>query len=333
MGAQDHSQGEQAASDHRHGADEHASHEHGAHAHGGHGHAHAPASFGTAFAAGVALNTGFVAAQVFYGLAAHSMALLADAVHNLGDVFGLLIAWGSVVLAQRVPTATRTYGWGRGTILASLINAVVLLISSGAIALEAIRRFAEPAPVGGGTVMVVAAIGILINGATALMFMRGRKDDLNIRGAFMHMAADAGVSAGVVLAGLLIAATGWLWLDPATSLMIVVVIVAGTWGLLRDSANLALDAVPGGVDLAAVETALRALPGVIDVHDLHVWGLSTTDIALTVHLVCDEPEDGATLTRQACEAMSTGFGIRHATIQIETRALAEACALRPAHVI
>jgi cobalt-zinc-cadmium efflux system protein len=313
---------------HDHGHD----HDHHGHAHGPGGHGHAPASFGTAFAIGTALNGGFVAAQVFYGLAAHSVALLADAVHNFGDVLGLLIAWGAAILAKRLPTQARTYGWGRSTILASLTNAVVLLLGCGAIAVEAIRRFGDKAPVGGATVIWVAAVGIAINGATALLFMRGRKDDLNIKGAFLHMAADAGVSAGVVLAGLLIVLTGWRWLDPVTSLLIVAVITFSTWSLLRDSVNLALDAVPGGIDLIEVSAALRGLPGVVDVHDLHVWGLSTTETALTAHLVCDGAGD-TDLIRMACVEMREHFRIGHATFQIETAELAEACALRPAHVI
>jgi cobalt-zinc-cadmium efflux system protein len=312
-----------SAHDHHHGHD---------HAHGASGHSHAPASFGRAFAIGTAINAGFVAAQVLFGILAHSMALLADAVHNLGDVLGLLIAWGAAVLAQRHPTPARTYGWGRGTILASLTNAVVLLFSCGAIALEALRRFGDPTPVGGATVIWVAVLGIVINGATAMMFARGRKDDLNIKGAYMHMAADAGVSAGVVLAGLLILLTGWHWVDPVSSLMIVAVIIIGTWSLLRDSVNLAMDAVPEGIDLAEVESALRALPGVADVHDLHVWGLSTTQTAVTAHLVHDGGGDPA-LVRTACLKMRAQFGIGHATFQVETAAHAEICELRPADVV
>ncbi len=301
------------------------------HAHA-HGHHHAPSSVGAAFAIGTALNAAFVAAQVFYGILAHSMALLADATHNFGDVLGLLAAWGAAALAARGPSSARTYGWGRTTILASLANAVVLLISCGAIALEAIRRFASPAPVGGVTVMGVAALGIVINGATALMFMRGRHDDLNVRGAFLHMAADAGVSVGVVVTGLLITLTGWNWLDPVSSLAIVAVIVAGTWGLLRASANLAMDAVPEGIDLAAVEATLRALPGVADVHDLHVWGLSTTTTALTAHLV-QASGDPTALLREAEHAVRARFRIGHATFQVETPELAQTCALAPANVI
>ena len=311
--------------------DHHHGHAH-SHSHEAGGHHHAPASFGRAFAIGTAINAAFVAAQIVFGIAAHSTALLADAVHNLGDVLGLLIAWGAAALAERHPTQARTYGWGRGTILASLTNAMVLLFSCGAIALEAVRRFGDPAPVGGFTVMWVAALGIVINGATALMFARGRSDDLNIRGAYMHMLADAGVSAGVVVAGALIILTGWHWLDPLSSLVIVAVITAGTWGLLRGSVNLAMDAVPDGIDLARVDATLRALPGVADVHDLHVWGLSTTQTALTAHLVLDTVTI-TDLVRVASLRVREDFGIGHATFQVETAEHAAVCELRPATVI
>ena len=327
----DHAGHDHTGHDHaqHHGGDSHAGHSHGSG-----GHHHAPASFGRAFAIGTALNAAFVAAQIFYGLAAHSVALLADAVHNLGDVLGLLIAWGAATLARRAPTLARTYGWGRGTILASLTNAVILLLGCGAIAVEAIQRFGDPAPVGGATVMWVAALGILINGGTALLFMRGSKGDLNVRGAFLHMASDAVVSAGVVVSGLVISLTGWLWLDPATSLAIVAVITIGTWGLLRDSANLALDAVPDGIDVARVEAALGRLPGVTEVHDLHVWGLSTTETALTAHLVVDGDETAPPGTlRAACELVRKEFGIGHATFQVETPETAVACELRSASVV
>lgn len=302
------------------------------HAHGPGGHHHAPGSFGSAFALGTALNAGFVALEIFFGIAVHSAALLADAVHNLGDVFGLLIAWGSVLLARRRPTALRTYGWGRGTIMAALINAVVLLLGCGAITIEALRRFAAPQPVGGITIMWVAATGIVINGMTALMFMSGRKGDLNVRAAFMHMASDAVVSVGVVVAGLLITLTHLRWIDPATSLVLVAVIVIGTWTLLRDSVNLAMDAVPNGLDRAKVDAMLRGLPGVADVHDLHIWGLSTTEIALTAHLVQD-PIHADTLVQLATAKVRERFGIGHATFQIETPATADRCDLRPAHVV
>ena len=310
-----------------HGHDDH--HGHG-HSHGVGGHGHAPATFGRAFAIGIALNAAYVAAQVFYGIAAHSVALLADAVHNLGDVLGLVIAWGAMQLARRRPTLTRTYGWGRGTILASMTNAVVLLLGCGAIAIEAVRRFGHPLPVAGSIVMWVAAAGIAINGATALMFMRGRKGDLNIRGAFLHMASDAAVSAGVVVAGLLIHVTGWLWLDPAASLLIVAVIIIGTWSLLRDSVNLAMDVVPGAIKLPEVERALLALPGVIEVHDLHVWALSTTETALTAHLIQSKTDDAGGLIQRACNEVRERFGIGHSTFQVEVEETADACALRSA---
>lgn len=324
---------------HDHSQDQHGSHGAG---HGGHeagdsgshaGHAHAPASFGRAFAIGITLNAAYVGAQLFYGLAAHSVALLADAVHNLGDVLGLVLAWVAMRLAKRLPTRTRTYGWGRGTILASLSNAMILLIGCGAIAYEALLRFNEPRAVAGGVVIWVAAAGIVINGITALMFMRGRKDDLNVRGAFLHMTADAAVSAGVLVAGILIRVTGWLWLDPATSLLIVAVIVFGTWSLLRESIGLAMDMVPEGIDLSNVETTLRALPGVVEVHDLHVWALSTTETALTAHLIQESPGDGVGLIAKASVAVRMQFGIGHSTFQVETADSADACVLRPADVV
>jgi len=322
--------------DEHHVHDDHHDH-HDHHGHGGHGHSHghgrhdhAPSTFGRAFAIGISLNAIYVAAQLFYGVVAHSVALLADAMHNLGDVLGLAIAWTAMRLAQRGPTHTRTYGWGRGTILASLSNAVVLLLGCGAITFEAIRRFEHPHPVAGDLVMWVAAVGIVLNGATALMFMRGRKDDLNIKGAFLHMASDAAVSAGVVITGLLIHLTGWQWLDPVTSLLIVVVIVMGTWGLLRDSVNLAMDVVPGGIVLLEVEKTLLALPGVIEVHDLHVWPLSTTQTALTAHLIQAGAGEANALIQQASEQVRERFGIGHSTFQVENEESAGACALRSA---
>lgn len=237
------------------------------------GHAHATKDFGKAFAIGITLNLAFVATEAVYGWLANSLALLADAGHNLSDVLGLVLAWGATVLVRRLPTKRRTYGLRRSSILASLINAVLLLLAVGAIAWEAIGRFRHPEPVAGGTVMAVAAVGIVINGITAWLFATGSKTDVNIRGAFLHMAADAAVSLGVVLAALAMLATGWHWLDPAVSLAIVVVITLGTWGLLRDSVNLAMDAVPAHIDPAAVEDFLANLPGVVAVHDLHIWAM------------------------------------------------------------
>jgi cobalt-zinc-cadmium efflux system protein len=311
---------------------DHHRHDHGHHDHGGHaGHSHAPATFGRAFAIGAVVNAGFVALQVFYGLAAHSVALLADAVHNFGDVLGLLIAWGAATLTRRAPTQQRTWGWGRSSILAALGNAVVLLLGCGAIAIEALQRFGTPTPIAAGAVMWVAAAGIVVNGGTALLFMRGRKGDLNVRGAFLHLAADAAVSLGVVVAGGLILLTGWQWVDPLTSLAIVAVITWGTWGLLRQSVDLAMDAVPPGIDCLAVQAALAALPGVTEVHDLHIWGISTTRSALTAHLVLDRPNPA--LVPLACAMLHDRFGLDHATLQVEEGEAAAACALRPEGVI
>ena len=304
--------------------------DHGEHGHD-HDHHHDPATFGAAFAIGAALNTGFVIAEFVYGTTANSVALIADAAHNLADVLGLLLSWGAATMGRRLPSSRRTYGWGRTTILAALVNAAVLLISVGAIAVEAIHRFAHPLPVAQTTVMWVAVAGIAINGITALMFMRGHAD-LNIRAAFLHMAGDAAVSAGVVIAALLIGATGFYWIDPLTSLAIVVVISAGTWGVLRQAVNLSVDGVPEGIAHAEVLASLRQLPGVLEVHDLHVWGLSTTESALTAHLV-REGGDDVQLICTLNEEMQARFGIGHVTVQLETPALAEACKLRPDHVV
>ncbi|TXI10685.1 MAG: cation transporter, partial [Novosphingobium sp.] len=253
----------------------HIQHDHG-HAHDHHhGHSHAPASFGRAFAVGITLNLGFVVVEAVYGVIAGSMALVADAGHNLSDVLGLVIAWTSSVLAARPPSARFTYGFKSSSILAALGNAAFLLVALGAILVETIRRLIEPEPVAGGPVMAVAAVGIVINTATALMFMRGRKHDINIRGAYLHMAADAAVSAGVVVAGLLITLTGAQWIDPVTSLLIVGIIAVGTWGLLKDSLRMGLHAVPPGIDERKVRHFLNSLSGVEAVHDLHIWPMST----------------------------------------------------------
>ena len=297
-----------------------------------HGHHHSHHGHDRAFAIGTALNLGFVVAEIAFGLLANSMALLADAAHNFGDVLGLLLGWGAAWLARRPPTRRRTYGWGRSSILAALLNATILLIGVGAIGVEAVHRLLAPEPVREGVVILVAAVGILINGATALLFLRGRGHDINVRAQFVHMAADAGVSAGVVLAGLLILLIGWVWLDPAVSLAIGAVIVATTWGLLRESIDLAMDAVPGGVAQDAVQDYLASVPGVLEVHDLHIWGLSTTQTALTAHLVCVDPSAERTLHDVTTE-LRDRFGIGHATLQIETDIDAELCRLRPHDVV
>lgn len=284
-----------------------------------HDHAHAGAShgFGAAFAIGISLNLAFVAVEAVYGGLTHSLALLADAGHNLSDVLGLVLAWIATILVRRLPTQRRTYGLRRTSILASLANALLLLVAILVIAWEAVQRLQHPAPVASGTVMVVASIGVVVNAVTAWLFASGRKTDLNIRGAFLHMAADAVVSVGVVLAALVIRRTGWLWLDPAVSLAIVVVIAVGTWALLRDSVNLALDAVPRGIDPAGIQAYLEGLPGVMAAHDLHIWGISTTESALTVHLVKpDAVIDDALLSRINSE-LHHRFGIEHTTVQFE----------------
>lgn len=328
--AHEHSHGSAASAPHDHA---HAAHDHAAHGHAG--HSHAPADFGRAFLIGIALNIVFVLVEAGYGLAANSLALLADAGHNLSDVLGLGIAWGAAVLAKRAPSDRFSYGLRRSSILAALLNALLLLVAVGAIALEAVQRFSQPQPVASGTVMIVAGIGIVINTATALLFASGRKGDLNIRGAFLHMAADAAVSAGVVAAGVVILYTGWLWLDPVMSLLIAAVILWSTWGLLRDSVALSLDAVPHGIDKAEVHAHLAALAGVTGVHDLHIWPISTTQTALTAHLV--RPAAAATgsdddvFLQSAAESIRQRFGIDHSTLQVE-RGTAT-CALAPEDVV
>ncbi len=284
-----------------------------------HGHSRAPANYNRAFAIGVALNVVYIVVEATYGILADSLALLADAGHNMSDVLGLLLAWGANYLAHRKPTERHTYGWRKSTILAALTNAVILLVAMGGIAWEAVQRMSDPLPVAGKTIIIVAAIGVVINTATALLFLSGRKQDLNIRGAFLHMAADAGVSAGVVMAGVVILSTGWLWIDPAVSLIITAIILAGTWGLLRDSFNLALDAVPAGIDPEAVKSYLSDLPGVKGVHDLHIWAMSTSETALTAHLLKPESGDDDTLIEQAGRELQERFGIAHITIQWERR--------------
>lgn len=298
---------------HSHSADGHG---HG-HAHGD-GHAHAPANFGPAFAIGVLLNAGFVVVEATYGFLSGSMALVADAGHNLSDVLALLLAWGASVAARRPASPRFTWGYKSSTILAALANAMLLLVAIGMILVETINRLGDPQPVAAGTVMAVAGVGIVINTATALMFLRGRAHDINIRGAFLHMAADALVSLGVVAAGAAIWYTGALWIDPAVSLVIVLVIAWGTWGLLKDSVVMGLLAVPRGVDESAVRAYLAGLPGVAAVHDLHIWPMSTTETALTAHLVIPGGHPGDAFLRDIAAELAHHHRIGHATVQVET---------------
>jgi cobalt-zinc-cadmium efflux system protein len=294
---------------------EHDHHSHGPHHHGP--HHHGPSAYDRAFAAGISLNLGFVAVEVYFGWSIGSLALLADAGHNFGDALGLLLAWLALWLTRKSPSKRRTYGYGRSTILASLVNAVLLLIGSGGIAWEAVLRFGHAQPVPSGTVMWVAGLGIAINAGTALMFLKGRRDDLNIRGAFLHMASDAAVAAGVVAAAAVMGRTGWLWLDPACSLAIVVIIAIGTWDLFRDSLDLAMDSVPAGIDGPAVEAFLTAQPGITAIHDLHIWPLSTSSVALTAHLVCPATPFGDDHLNRLAAELHDKFGIDHATMQVE----------------
>ena len=286
-----------------------------------------PAGYERAFAIGIVLNLAFVVAEAGFGFWSRSLALLADAGHNLSDVIGLALAWYAAVLCRRPPTERRTYGLRSSSILAALANALLLLVAIGAIAWEAFSRLSRPEPVPGVTVMGVAAVGLLVNGATALLLRTGRQGDLNVRGAFLHMAVDAAVSLGVVIAGAMMLATGWAWLDPVISLVIVGVILVGTWRLLRESLDLALHAVPSGVDLVAVREYLAHLPDVTEVHDLHVWAMSTTENALTAHLVRPVAAVDDHLLHRAAEELSARFRIHHATIQIETGEEGQACRL------
>lgn len=306
-------------------------HDH-AHDHGHKGHSHAPRSFGAAFAIATVLNFALVAVQVVYGLSANSVALLADAGHNFGDALGLLIAWGAHALARRLPTEQYTYGFRSASILSALLNAMTLLVATGAIAWEALQRFSQPEDVGGLTVIVVASLGIAINGISAWLLMSGRKDDLNIRAAFLHLTGDAAVSFGVVIAGGAILLTGWKWIDPAASLAISIVIVWGTWGLLRESVRLSLDAVPEGIDVADVRGYLEKLNGVASVHDLHVWAMSTTETALTCHLVMPQGHPGDKFLADVSHEMGRRFSIQHPTLQIEVGD-AGVCKLEPAYVV
>ncbi len=300
-----------------HGSHGHRGHDHRGHAHGPGGHVHAPADFGRAFALGIALNVGFVVIEAGYGYAANSMALIADAGHNLSDVLGLVVAWIAAIIGKRKPTERYSWGWGHASILAALFNALALLVAVGAIAWEAVDRLRDPQPAAGWTMIVVAAIGIAINGATAWLFAAGGKDDINIRGAFLHMLADAAVSAGVVVAGLLMLATGWLRVDPIVSLLIAGVILWSTWDLLRQSWAMALGAAPAHVDVPGLRGFLASREGVASLHDLHVWPMSTTQVALSAHLVMPQGHPGDDFLRALAGELKARFRVDHATLQIE----------------
>ncbi len=294
----------------------------------GHDHHHAPANLNRAFGVGIVLNLAFVAIEAFYGWSINSLALLADAGHNLSDVAGLLLAWVGAWAANLRPSTRYTYGWKRASIVAAVLNALLLLLAMGALAWEAIRRLATPQSTEGWTIIAVAGVGMVVNTATALLFMRDQGDDLNIRGAFLHMLADALVSFGVVLGGLLYLWQSWRWIDPVMSLAIAAVIVWGTWGLLRQSVHLLLDGVPERIDMQLVRQHLRALPGVVDVHDLHVWALGTSEVALSAHLVLGPTAcDIAAVLRQAENTLHEQFNIRHATLQLEPASYAIHCNL------
>src|SRR6266446_2916737 len=311
---------------------QHEMHDHGADAHS-HLHHHAGLDYGRAFAVGIALNLAYVIAEATFGALSGSLALLADAGHNLGDVLGLALSWGAAMLGRREPSGRFTYGLRSSSILAALANAIILLVVTGGIAWEALWRLSHPIAVAGGTVAWVASVGILVNGGTALLFARGRERDLNLKSAFLHMAADAVVTAGVVASGIAIALTGLLWLDPAVSLVVSAVIIYGTWDLIKQAMSLALDAVPEGIDAAAVRAHLAAMPGVAAIHDLHIWGMSTTETALTCHLVMPAGHPGDAALGRLAQELEEQFGIHHATIQIELADSDEVCALTPEHVV
>jgi cobalt-zinc-cadmium efflux system protein len=314
---------------HHHHHDHDHDHGHGHHHH----HHHAPSDgHGRAFALAVGVNALFVAIEFVYGFIANSTALMADAGHNLSDVLGLLLAWGAAVLAKSAPNGRFTYGLRSTSILAALANGLLLMVACGAIAWEAVHRFTQPAPVEGATVSVVAAIGVLVNGFSAWLFMAGRKGDLNVRGAYQHMAADAAISLGVVVSGVVIMFTGWSWLDPLVSLAIVLMIVAGTWSLLRESVELVMAAVPANVDMGEVHQFLIARPGVSEVHDLHIWAMSTTETAMTAHVVMPGGYPGDGVIDEVVAQLRADFAIHHCTLQVEEGTTDHGCALHePAH--
>jgi len=297
-----------------------------------HDHSHEPRDFGTAFAAATVLNLALVLAQVIYGVSANSIALLADAGHNAGDAFGLMLAWIAHTLGRRRPTERHTFGYRSASKLAALANALMLMIATGATALESIRRLLQPGEVEGGTVAVVAAVAVMVNGLSAWLLMKGRKGDLNVHSAFAHLVTDAGVSAGVVVAGVVVVLTGWTAIDPIMSLAISAVIVWGTWGILGEALRLSMDAVPEDIDPADVRAYLAGLSGVESVHDLHIWAMSTTENALTCHLVMPRGHPGDAFLSSVSRELNHRFAIPHATLQIEV-ADAGACELEPEHVV
>jgi len=310
-------------------ADQH-EHNHRGHSHScGHHHHGDPNNHGRAFVIAIALNTAFVVTEFAFGFIANSTALIADAGHNLSDVLGLILAWSAAILSRKAPSERYTYGLRSTSILASLANAMILLVTCGAIAWEAVQRFSQPPAVAGLTVTLVAALGIIVNGLSAWLFMKGSKGDLNIRGAYLHMATDAAVSLGVVVTGIAMIYTGWYWLDPVISLVIIAVIVIGTWGLLRESVQLALSAVPANIEVTAIDAYLRQCPGVSDIHDLHIWGMSTTESALTVHLVMPDGYPGDAFMDDIMNTLKVRFSVQHSTLQIELGTTTHACSLSP----
>lgn len=334
--AHGHDHGHDHAHDHQdcsHGKPQAHGHDHGHHHGHGHHHHGDPNSQGRAFAIAIALNAIFVTIEFTYGFLANSMALMADAGHNLSDVLGLALAWGAAILSRLAPNARYTYGLRSSSMLAALFNAMLLMVACGAITWEAVRQLMHPTPVAGATVSVVAAIGIAVNGLSAMLFMSGSKDDINIRGAYLHLAADAAISLGVLLSGLAVMATGWTWLDPAVSLAIVAIIMVSTWSLLKQSLKMVMAAVPDSVDANAIDQFLRARDGVSDVHDLHIWAMSTTETALTAHLVMPGGYPGDQAIDDITARLKAEFSIHHCTLQVELGTTEHACCLQshPSH--
>lgn len=321
--------------DHKHGHDRHHGHDHShghGHGHGGHHH-HVPKDFGWRFAIGAAVNILFAGGELLFGFLTQSLALMADAIHNFSDVIGLLLAWGAATLAKAAPTENHTYGYRGASFIAALTNAMLLFLVTGALVFEAVQRFHAPASVANTTVIVVASIGILINGATAMLFWQGQKEDINIRGAFLHMMYDAAISLGVVVGAVVIGYTGWMLIDPIISLIIAGIIVYGSWGLATEALRLSLAAVPRHIDKKGVQDYLASLPGVRDVHDLHIWAMSTTETALTVHLVRPEYAMDDTFLNTVSDELQNRFNIAHATIQIEAGNTSVVCRLAPKEVV